>query len=55
MVCFFTKTAVFFHFDPVRIILLVLHGVIISLLALCACHVILVRMAIPPTSCIGAI
>ena len=32
------ELAVFFHFDPVGIILLILHGVVISLLAILACH-----------------
>jgi hypothetical protein len=44
----FTETAVFAHFQPVRVILFIFHRVVVSLLALCACQCNLVTHGLPP-------
>jgi hypothetical protein len=44
----FAETAVFAHFQPVRVILFILHCVVISLLALGACQCNLVTHGLPP-------
>ena len=43
-----TESAILVHFEPVRIILLVFHRVVVALFALCAASVIFTLMTAPP-------